>query len=184
MFAQALAANKALGNESGTAITLANLAELEFADGKIEQALHLADEALKLDIYARGKNATNLAIDYNNIAAYRIAQGDVDGGREAVREGLRLARQAQNAYCIAIAMQHLALLGALRGEMYYAARLIGYVNVQYKEIGSEREYTEKLGYDKLMAALREHLSDAEIEKLAAEGAAWSEDEAVEVALKV
>ena len=35
-----------------------------------------------------------------------------------------------------------------------------------------------------MAALREQLSDAEIEKLAAEGAAWSEDQAVEEALKV
>ncbi len=62
--------------------------------------------------------------------------------------------------------------------------LIGYVNVQYKETGSEREYTEKWGYDKLMAALRNQLSEAEIEKLAAEGAAWSEDQAVEKALKV
>jgi len=35
-----------------------------------------------------------------------------------------------------------------------------------------------------MAALREHLSEAEIEKLAAEGAAWSEDQAVEEGLKV
>jgi hypothetical protein len=34
------------------------------------------------------------------------------------------------------------------------------------------------------AAAREHLSDAEIEKLAAEGAHWSEDQAVEEALKV
>ena len=35
-----------------------------------------------------------------------------------------------------------------------------------------------------MAALREQLSEAEIEKLAAEGAVWSEDQAVEEALKV
>jgi hypothetical protein len=35
-----------------------------------------------------------------------------------------------------------------------------------------------------MAALREALSEDEIEKLAAEGAAWSEDRAVEEALKV
>ena len=48
----------------------------------------------------------------------------------------------------------------------------------------EREPTEKWGYEKLMAALREHLSEAEIEKLAAEGAAWSEDQAVEEALRI
>ncbi|MFY9719949.1 MAG: hypothetical protein WAK16_09935, partial [Candidatus Cybelea sp.] len=65
-----------------------------------------------------------------------------------------------------------------------AARLVGYANVQYKELGSEREPTEKWGYEKLMATLREQLSDAEIEKLAAEGAAWSEDQAAEEALNV
>ena len=53
-----------------------------------------------------------------------------------------------------------------------------------KELGSEREATEEWGYEKLMAALREQLSDAEIEKLAAEGAAWSEDRVAEQALKV
>jgi hypothetical protein len=57
-------------------------------------------------------------------------------------------------------------------------------NAQYTELGSEREYTEKWGYEKLMAALRERLSEAEIEKLAAEGAAWSEDQAVEEGLKI
>lgn len=76
------------------------------------------------------------------------------------------------------------MLLALRGEVDDAARLIGYVNVQYKELGYERETTEKWGYDKLMAALHEQRSDAQIEKLAAEGAAWSEDQAVEEALQV
>jgi hypothetical protein len=123
-------------------------------------------------------------MSYNNIAAYRVAAGDLDGAREAACKGLRLAQQAQQALYIAIALQHLALLLALRGEDNDAAKLIGYVNVQYKELGSEREATEKWGYEKLMAALHEQLSDAQIEKLAAEGAAWSEDQAVEEALKV
>ena len=117
------------------------------------------------------------------MAAYRIALGDVDGAREAAREGLRCAQQVQDAQLIAIALQHIALLLALRGEVYDAARLIGYVNAQFKELGNEREATEKWGYEKLMAALREQLSEAELEKLAAEGAAWSEDQAAEEALQ-
>jgi len=161
---------------------LAGLAELEFGDGQVEQALRLAGEALEID--SRGKNQTGLALGYDNIAAYRIALGDVVGAREAAREALRLARQAQRALLTAIALQHFALLGALRGEVRGAAQLIGYVDAQYKELGYEREGTEKWGYEKLMAALREQLSDAEIEKLAAEGAAWSEDQAVDEALKV
>jgi hypothetical protein len=59
----------------------------------------------------------------------------------------------------------IALLLAMRGEVHESARLIGYVTAQLKEVASERETTEKWGYDKLMAALREQLSDAEIEQL-------------------
>ena len=182
LHAQALAAFKALGNEAGAAGVLANLAELEFGDGQVEQALCLTGEAL--GIWSRGKNAIGLALSYLNIAAYRILLGDVDGAREAAREGLRSARQAQTPYFIAIALQHIALLLAMRGEVNDAARLIGYVNVQYKELGSEREATEKWGYEKLITTLHEHLSGAETEKLAAEGAAWSEDRAADEALKV
>jgi tetratricopeptide (TPR) repeat protein len=182
LFAQALDAYKALGDEGGMSRTLAGLAELEFGDGQVEQALRLAGEALEID--SRGKNQTGLALGYDNIAAYRIALGDVVGAREAAREALRLARQAERALLTAIALQHFALLGALRGEVRGAAQLIGYVDAQYKELGYKREATEKWCYEKLMAALREQLSDAEIEKLAAEGAARSEDQAVDEALKV
>ncbi len=177
LFAQALAAFKTLGDEGGTAIVLANLAEMEFADGHVEQALRLTTEAL--EILARGKNATNLAIGYNNSAAYRISLGDIHEAGRAAREGLRWARQAQSALHIAMTLQQFALLGALRGQAQNAARLIGYVNTQYKELGSERESTEQLGYEKLIAALRQQIGDAEMQRLAAEGAGWSEDQAVE-----
>jgi tetratricopeptide (TPR) repeat protein len=182
LFAQALAACNALGNEAAAPFVLANLAELEFGDGQVEQAVRLAGEVL--EIWSRGKNASLLATGYLNMAAYRIALGDVNGAREAAREGLRWARQAQDAIGLAIASQHVALLLGMRGEVKDAARLLGYVNVQYKEHGSERQATEKWGYEKLMAALHEHLSEAEIEKLAAEGAAWSEDQVAAEALKV
>jgi hypothetical protein len=61
---------------------------------------------------------------------------------------------------------------------------LGYADVQYGRLGYKREPTEQWGYDKLMAALRETLSADEIATLGAEGAVWSEDQAVEEALKV
>lgn len=182
LYTQALEAFKALGDEDGTTMVLANLAEAEFREDHVEQALRLASEALEIN--ARGKNATNLALESVNSAAYCIALGKLDRARDVAREGLRWARQAQDALNIALALQHFALLGALHREVDIAARLIGYVNVQLKELGSEREYTEKWGYEKLMTGLHERLSEAEIEKLAAEGAVWSEDQAIEEALKV
>ena len=180
-YAQSLAAYRALGKDEA-AVVLGNLAEREFGEGQVEPALRLAGEAL--EIHLRGKNLSWLAIDYSNIAAYRIAAGDLGGARGAACEGLRLAQQVQDALTIAITLQHIALLLALRGEVNHAGRLIGYVDLQFEELGLEREATEKWGYEKLMAALHEHLSDVQIEKLAAEAAAWSEDQAVEEALKV
>jgi predicted ATPase/class 3 adenylate cyclase len=181
-YAQALEIYKPLGDEAGIALMLQNLAEDEFAAGQVEQALRLAGEALEID--SRGKGAKRLASCYDNITAYRIALGDVDGARETAREGLRWARQAQSALSIAIGLQHIALLLALRREVNKAAQLIGYVNAQYKELEYEREPTERWSYEKLRSALGEHLSEAEIQKLAAEGAAWSEDRAADEALKV
>jgi len=181
-FAQALATYKALGNETGAALVLGNLAESEFADGKVEEALRLVGEALEIDV--RGKYPHRLATSYCNSAAYRIALKELDGARDAAREALRWARQAQYTLGEAIALQHLALLGALHGKSADASRLIGYVNAQYKELGMERETTEKWAYAKLCTVLREHLSETEIEKFTAEGAAWSEDQAAEEALKL
>lgn len=60
-----------------------------------------------------------------------------------------MAQQVQDALITAIALQHLALILALRGDVNDAAQLIGYVNLQYKELGYERESTEKWGYEKL-----------------------------------
>src|SRR5579872_2873378 len=180
LHAQALTAYKALGNEAGLVRVLSNLAELEFADGHFDQAQRFAGEALQ--ICADGKNATALALINTNRAAYSIAMGNLDAAREAMREGLRGARQAQNAGLAAVTLQHYALLGAMCGHVQSAARLVGYVNMLFRNLRYRRESTEQWSYDKLMAALREDLSEAEIEKLGAEGATWSEDQAVEAAL--
>jgi len=182
MHAQALAAFKALGDETGTAQVLANLAELEFADGHPKEALRLVSEALQITL--RGHNARHIAMFYSNSAAYRIALGDVTGARESALDGLGFARHAQSELNTAIGLQHLAVLAVLAGDAERAARLLGYVDTQYALHGYEREGTEQWSCDKLMAGLREALLKDEIAKLTTEGAQWSEDRAVEEALKV
>jgi tetratricopeptide (TPR) repeat protein len=182
LFAQALAAYKALRNELGTALLLANMAELEFGDGHPEQALQAANEALEIDGF--GKNATYIGTNYTNVTAYRIALGDLTGAHNSAREALRIGRQIRNEQLIAIVLQHLAVLVALDGDARRGAQLLGYVDAQFAELRMQREPTERRGYDKLMATLRETLSEDEIAALAAEGSTWSEDQAVEEALKV
>jgi predicted ATPase/class 3 adenylate cyclase len=182
LLTQALAAWKALGNDTGLANVLSNLGELEFADGNPQQALRAASEAL--EIYVRGKHATNIAIGQNNSAAYRIALGDLSAARDSAREGLRMARQTGYELYIASALQHLALLAVLGGDARRGAQLLGYVDTQHSALGIQRDTTEQWGYDKLMAALRQTLRATEIAHLVAEGAAWSEDHAIDEALAV
>jgi hypothetical protein len=121
----------------------------------------------------------NMAIEHANSAAYQVALGDLAGARAAAREAVRFGRHAQDAFVIAIVLQHWALLAALSGQVDSAARLLGFVEAQFKKLEYTRETTEAWGFEKLMDVLREHRNDAEIEKLEAEGAMWSEDRAIE-----
>ena len=111
---------------------LINLAELEFGDGQFEQAVRLAAEALEIDL--RGKNASGwriltstslpIALRWEKwMARVRpLARGCAWRGRYKTRSG----RDRVAAYRAAL---------RVRGEVYEAARLIGYVNAQFEELG-------------------------------------------------
>ncbi|MBC5825667.1 MAG: hypothetical protein GIX02_12770 [Candidatus Eremiobacteraeota bacterium] len=170
-----------MGNESGIGVAQVNLAELAFLEGDAQQALQHAVAALAID--SRGKNAAKLGGNHTNIAAYRIALGDLDGARQAARDGLIAARRAQSAIMTTIAVQHLALIGASGAQTERAARLLGYVDAAYARLGHSREFTEKWSYEKLTGLLSERLQRPEMLKLAAEGESWSEDRAAEEAIK-
>lgn len=171
---------KAIGDEVAMAHTLANLAELAFADGQPEQAVRIVNEALEMHLRANNDYAS--ATDYANCAAYHLALGALDEARKAAREGLILGRKVQDIAFFAFAIQHLALIGAQLGMPHRAARLAGFVDGQYKVLGTERQRTEQWCYEKLVTTLRERLSNDEIDLLAAEGSTWSEDRAIEEAM--
>jgi predicted ATPase/class 3 adenylate cyclase len=181
IYAETLALFIALGDEMQTMLIRANMAEFEFGKGNVAGALELVKA---IDAQAHG-----LRFDQNRIqvltngAAYNIVLGDIPGARSAARKALRLARGGL-ALWTTLAMQHLATVAALSGDTRHGATIRGYVDASYRNIGYELEATERRTYDILMTALREQLSDAEIESLAAEGAQLSEDQAVAEAMQV
>jgi tetratricopeptide (TPR) repeat protein len=181
LFGRALAEMKARGDELGVARLLGNMAELAFAAGDPEQALRLIHEALELASLRRHRLT---ATWHNNSTAYCVALGDLSEARGSALEALRLARQVGHEVSTVVALQHLALLAALGGNTKCGAQLLGYVDARYRQLGLGRERTEQWGYDKLLVALREVLTESETTRLAAEGAAWSEDRAVGEALKI
>jgi predicted ATPase/class 3 adenylate cyclase len=176
-YAQALVGHRSAGDKAGIAGTLANSAELEFMQGNAGEAIRLTDEALSYNL-----NYVHLIALRLNGCAYRISLDEFAGARAFANEAIRLARIAQIPMSIGIALQHLALIGALKDRHHDATRLLGYIDARFKALAYQRESTEQWGYEKLMAVLREKLSDAEIDQLAVSGAAWTEDQAVDEAL--
>ncbi len=184
LYAQALAGMKDLEDFVGASQVLGGMSQLEFAAGDPQQALRLTNETLKLAPLEKRGKAKFTGGAHVAIATYRTALGDLSGARESVGEGLREARRAQEELSLAFALQHLALLAALGGDAQRAAQLLGYVDAQCDRLGTKRGATDQWVYGKLLATLRDTLSEGEIDKFAAEGAAWSEDQAIEEALKV
>lgn len=180
--AQTLADFKAVGNEAGYALAIGNLGEIEFKEGNPAEAVRLATEALHL--HEQGKDKHNVALYHLNLGVYRVAIGDIEGARGSARQSLVLARDLQSSAFAAIALQHLTLIAALKGQTERAGRLLGFVDAQFQALGMQRETTERWGYDKLMTALSQQTGDAKIAQLAAEGAVWTEDQAVEEGLKI
>ena len=142
----------------------------------------MASAALEIDL--RLKRKSNIALTNNNLAAYRLALDQTELARTHARGGLRAAREAQIRPMIVIAAQHLALVAALRGDHERAARLAGYTDAAYKNSGNQREPTEQKSYDHLMATIGKQLREEAISALLDQGARWSEDEAIEEALRV
>jgi len=149
---------------------------LEFEAGNAELALRLSGEALEIKL--RGKHAVALAANYTTSAIYRIALGEYEAAREAALQGLRWSQRAQDRIRTADAIQQLAACAAIAGDFTRAIRLVGYVAAQYDATGQEQDATERAGYLHFTSAARERLGEAEVARLAAEGALWTEDQAV------
>ncbi len=178
-YALTLQAFEALGDQAGKAVVFIDLAELDFRQGDPYAALRHAQASI--DIESRGKNATNLATAYSNTIAYHIALDDLAAASEAAVQALRWAQQAQSRSKVAWILQHCALIAAERKQVAAAARLLGYVDAQYAELGLERESTERWSHDRLAAILR----GASVQSVAAdlaEGATMSEERAIDEAL--
>jgi predicted ATPase/class 3 adenylate cyclase len=182
LYAEQIGLYEALGDAAQATNVRLNIAELEFDAGDPRAALEVAEAAAAT--FRRFRNPAHEGNVRANIAAYQITMGNLDGAFTSAREALSLAQKAQTTFGASAAIQHLATLAALRGDVRRAARLLGYVDASFCNEGYEREHTERRIYEILMTALRERLTGSEIKALAAEGAFLTADQAADDALAV
>ncbi len=186
LHAEALRIANELGADNLAPSIRVNIAELEFDNGNVAEALNVVEAVAAETPGLRRASfdmAIHAAIALVNTAAYCIVIRDLPGARDAARKALQFAR-GTFVLLATFAIQHLATIAALNGDRTRAARLRGYVDASYRKEGCEREPTEAQTYDILMTALLEDLSGDDIARLAAEGAGLSEEAAVNEALTV
>jgi len=172
---------RALGDERRVGGTLTNLGSCEFAAEDHAQAERCYAEAL--EILSRKKNAEDLVILYGNILINRLALGDVPGARDAGLAGMRCAREMGDERYIAELVLDLGSVAARSGRTSDAGRLFGYARNRLESLGLGRIADVRESAERIKESLEARLDPAEIERLASEGAAWSEKQAIEEATK-
>ena len=181
-YMEVMTISKKLGNEPMVGRMLTRIAEIEFQDGKYEDALRFASEAS--EIYLRGKTAVFSALGACFLAAIQIALGELDKAAEFAREGLAMWKQVEDRLQMTFPLESLALISAMRGNHRTAALLVGYVDAQRTGVGYEGDDYEVWVQERLSAAVRERFSEAEIERLGVEGAVLTEDQVAEAAASI
>ena len=176
----AMALAKSLGNAYWRMVATLNLAEVEHQRGCTARAIRLAREAAPEAAKRLGPNAYVHLL--NNLAGYLAAAGDLAGARTSAREALvRLVQADPKSGLVAVALEHLALVFALDGELERAARIHGFCESAYAAAGYVREYTERTSYQRLADLLERSCGSADLLAWRAAGAGLTAQQAIDEA---
>ncbi|HTA37939.1 MAG TPA: BTAD domain-containing putative transcriptional regulator, partial [Candidatus Acidoferrales bacterium] len=169
LFVEAMDAYRSIDARQGVAKALLEIGECTFKSGDADGALRYANECIA-GLQAGGEDEQHLlAIVRSNAAAYAIALGRHDEARIFASDALALANQIGDRRRAAWALQHLAVAALGRGEPQLAARLFGASEERLRlAITRDRSFTERLGYDELLAGLARAFSTEELEALVAQ----------------
>ena len=175
--------HRALGNRSAAVVSGLNLAESEHALGKTERAVVIAQETLA-DIKSAPTRFEHVYVTGAcNLIGYLVALDRLAEARVTARELLlRHGSDAIHIGPISFGLEHLALVLALEGDHARAAQLAAHADATLRDLGLEREFSEKATRSRLDAFLAERLPNNELTALETRGAAMSREEAVALAL--
>jgi predicted ATPase/ribosome-binding protein aMBF1 (putative translation factor) len=185
---EALEIYESLGAKADAAWALNDLGQCELCVGDAEPAFRHASDAVAI---LRDCNIMRGAAVVLGTAAMALTLlANYDEAEEHALEGLTIARE-NDARAIAVwGLQHIAAIAALRPHAdevsrriadSKAARLLGFVNKRLSETGAVRMGYLPLEYDRAYSALRSSTSADALRNLMADGAAMSEEQALEAA---
>lgn len=158
---------------------LAERACAEQLDGHLDHAIELCRKA------HRGTQLTNdvpggIQAEYH-LGVLLLMAGNVDEALIHGRSVLRLSTEELFPHGIALALQLLAGVATHGAQHELAARLVGFAEAR---TSAQLVGTVNVDPEWFLAPLREHFGNTPLTELMAEGAAWSEDRAIQGALTI
>ena len=180
---EALALARTHNLDRAVAGTLTWISEMEFSAGEHQAAYEYGREAVQAAEASGSRDLYATAV--TNFATYAAVAGEFDDARNAALSGLRVARATMHAMGITYAIQALALVSAGCGDPERAARLIGFCDARDGVLHAPRQadQSEELAHRSLLAQLHTALGKTRFDHLYMLGKSYSEDQAVEEALR-
>jgi predicted ATPase/DNA-binding winged helix-turn-helix (wHTH) protein len=170
----ALHAYERLGDEHGIRVARSNVVDIVLAAGDLPEAVRRGRE----DVAAlrRGSRAHLLdcAGSFINLTAALTRIGKLAEAQQVAREGLPLLQQRARTY---LALDPVALLALRLGRADDAARALGRSRAVIGASGDAREVNEQRAHDDALAGLQRAFVPDELQRLFAEGAVLTDDDA-------
>jgi len=162
-------------------VILAERARVEQMDGRLERAIALGREANSIPHLTKDSQGKVQAEYF--LAALLLLSNAVDEARAHGRALLNVSREELLPHGIAPALQVLAGVAMHCADYDVSARLLGYAEARFALQKIARDMWVEVDAHWFVQPLRDHFGKARLEELMAKGAAWSEDQAIEEALR-
>jgi tetratricopeptide (TPR) repeat protein len=169
---------RSLGSSRNEALSISNLAEIEFRREQYLQSADLWREAVAM---IRGENQPSLLFDWlASLGSTLALRGDLQAATTAAIESLAIGAR-QTPEHAALAIELCAHIVAEQGDVERSARLAGYAASCFARIGYVREHVASTIHHQLTTLLAEHLAPDILARLTAEGAALTPEAAMALA---
>ena len=145
------------------------------------QAEELSRQAVELAEQHAAQSSKGWALWGLGLAQWRAAQ--YQQAAESLREGIRLFQPMRNTNGVSVCVEGLAWCAASASPDEHAARLLGAAEAVWRTIGGNASQAVYRDFDRLSEErVRSAIGDRRFEAAYAEGAAYSADQAVALAL--
>jgi predicted ATPase len=165
----------------GRANALMFLGDVALNQGDHESARSLFEECMAT--FSEANDLNFLAYVSRRLAHLAWLNGDVKTALARCKDSLNLNLKAGDPRGVIASIAGIAAIELVRSEFERAGTLLAAVDSQLAAIRVKLLYLDRIEYERNLAVLRRHLSDAVLDECWAEGRALSMDQAIELALE-